>query len=173
MNLVFQDFDLSDFWKDSDYADKEYVGEALTDEMVMSVENELGYKLPHAYIELMKSQNGGMPKKTVHRTNKSTSWDENHIAIKGIFGINRSKPCSLGGSVGSKFWIDEWDYPPIGIYFCDCPSAGHDMLCLDYRKCGPQGEPQVVHVDQEDDYKITFVSNDFESFIRGLENIGS
>jgi hypothetical protein len=44
------------------------------------------------------------------------------------------------------------------------------MVCLDYRKCGAKGEPQVVHVDQEADYKITFVAENFESFIRGLED---
>ena len=98
-----------------------------------------------------------------------TSWAEDHVAVTGIYGINRSKPCSLGGRVGSQFWIDEWGYPPIGVYFCDCPSAGHDMICLDYRKCSPDGEPQVVHVDQEFDYKITFVEENFEKFIRGLE----
>lgn len=65
--------------------------------------------------------------------------------------------------------LDRNDYPAIGIYFADCPSAGHDMLCLDYRECGANGEPQVVHVDQESDYKITFVAENFESFIYGLE----
>jgi hypothetical protein len=44
------------------------------------------------------------------------------------------------------------------------------MLCLDYRECGADDEPQVVHVDQEFDYKITFVAKDFASFIRGLES---
>jgi hypothetical protein len=43
------------------------------------------------------------------------------------------------------------------------------MLCLDYRSCGPEGEPQVVHIDQENDYEITFVAESFEAFIRGLE----
>ncbi|WP_376698704.1 SMI1/KNR4 family protein [Listeria immobilis] len=50
----------------------------------------------------------------------------------------------------------------------DCPSAGHDMVFLDYRKCGKQGEPEVVHIDQEAGYKITWLAKDFESFIDGL-----
>ena len=170
MTTVFGDFDISDFWEESDYANEEYVGKSLTDELVKLVEDELGYTLPKAYIELLKYQNGGIPKKTNHRISESTSWAENHIAITGIFGIDKAKRYSLGGSFGSRFWIDEWDYPSIGIYFCDCPSAGHDMICLDYRKCGNQGEPQVVHIDQEADYKITFIAENFENFIRGLEN---
>lgn len=32
--------------------------------------------------------------------------------------------------------IDEWEYPAIGVAICDCPSAGHDMVFLDYRDCG-------------------------------------
>ena len=59
-------------------------------------------------------------------------------------------------------------YPDIGVYICDCPSAGHDMICLDYRKNGKNGEPEVVHVDQELDYKITFLAENFELFVTGL-----
>ena len=70
--------------------------------------------------------------------------------------------------MSTQFWIDEWGYPPIGIYFADCPSAGHDMIALDYRECRADGEPCVVHVDQEDDYKITKLAHSFEEFIRKL-----
>ncbi|MGA7832881.1 MAG: SMI1/KNR4 family protein [Terracidiphilus sp.] len=168
--MVFGDFDISGFWNNTEYAKKEYVGEPLTEELLASIEKELGYKLPQSYIELMKCQNGGIPKFKCHRTQESTSWAEDHVAITGIFGISRNKQNSLGGGFGSQFMIEEWGYPPLGVYFCDCPSAGHDMLCLDYRECGVNGEPQVVHIDQECDYKITFVAQNFEKFIRGLES---
>ena len=64
--------------------------------------------------------------------------------------------------------IDEWEYPDIGVAICDCPSAGHDMIFLDYRECGRNGEPKVVHVDQEWDYRITVLADNFEEFIRKL-----
>jgi len=36
---------------------------------------------------------------------------------------------------------------------------------MDYRNCGGDGETEVIHVDQEDDYEITFLAQDFETFI--------
>ena len=164
----FEEFDLAGFWEDSDYARKEYVLPMPTDISIVAVEKKLGYKLPGSYIELMRHQNGGLPKKTAFPTAKPTSWAEDHVSIHGIQGVGDSKTYSLCGELGSRFMISEWGYPPIGIYFGDCPSAGHDMICLDYRKCGQSGEPQVVHVDQEADYKITFLSENFECFVKGL-----
>jgi hypothetical protein len=170
MNEFLNELDLEQFWEQSDYANKDYVDNPLTDEEVALVEHKLSYKLPSAYVDLMRHQNGGIPNKTNHRTSEPTSWAKDHIAITGIFAIGNEKPYSLCGKRGSKFWVKEWGYPEIGIYFADCPSAGHDMLCLDYRNCGPNGEPQVVHVDQESDYKITFVAENFAAFICGLED---
>lgn len=168
MSKPFHEFPLSDFWEDSDYAREQYVDDPLTDEKVAAVEMSFGYKLPIAYITLARLQNGGIPKRSSHRMHMRTSWAEDHIAISGIYSIGHIKPCSLLGSFGSKFWCIEWGYPPIGIYFADCPSAGHDMLCLDYRACGPNGEPRVVHVDREFDYTISRVADNFDAFISGL-----
>jgi hypothetical protein len=164
------DFNFAGFWKDSDYARKQYVGAPITDEMIQSAHMELGYTLPKAYLGLLHSQNGGIPVRTNHRTCGPTSWAEDHIAITGVYGIDRSKTHSLCGEFSTIFWMEEWGYPDIGLYFADCPSAGHDMLCLDYRDCGPDGEPRVVHVDQELDYAITPVADNFEAFIRGLKD---
>ena len=166
----FEGFDLTNFWDDNWYALKEYVSDPPSDELIASVEEELGYKLPASYIWLMKQHNGGIPVNTCYPCDEPTCWAEDHVAITGIFGIGREKSCSLCGELGSQFMIDEWEYPAIGVAICDCPSAGHDMIFLDYRACGPQGEPAVVHVDQENDYKITHLADSFEEFIRGLEH---
>ena len=166
----FEGFDLTNFWDDNWYALKEYVSDPPSDELIASVEEELGYKLPAAYIWLMKQHNGGIPVNTCYPCDEPTCWSDDHVAITGIFGIGREKSCSLCGELGSQFMIDEWEYPAIGVAICDCPSAGHDMIFLDYRVCGPQGEPAVVHVDQENDYKITHLADSFEEFVRGLEH---
>ncbi|GGH62879.1 hypothetical protein GCM10008014_39750 [Paenibacillus silvae] len=161
-------YDPAVFWQQSDYARDNHVSAPFDEAMVQSIEEELGYKLPTSYIQLMTAQNGGVPARTTFPTQEGTSWAENHIAISSIMGIGRDKMYSLGGEFGSRFMIEDWGYPDLGVVICDCPSAGHDVVMLDYRFCGPQGEPCVVHVDQESDYEITYLSPNFEVFIRGL-----
>jgi hypothetical protein len=155
----------TNFWENDKYALENYVNELPSDELINSIEKEIGYKLPKFYIEMMKIQNGGTPKNTCYPTKEPTSWASNHVAVTGILGIGREKSYSLCGELGSQFMIEEWGYPNIGICICDCPSAGHDMIMLDYRK---NGEPEVIHVDQELDYKITFLAENFETFIKKL-----
>jgi SMI1-KNR4 cell-wall len=166
MAIIFGDFDSSEFWENSEYAFREYVSQSLTPKLISLIEEELGYKLPASYIELMNHQNGGIPNNSCFPINTETA--EAHITISGIFAIDREKAYSLCGEMGSQFMIEDWGYPNIGLYFADCPSAGHDMVCLDYRKNGKNGEPEVVYVDQGDDYKITFLAENFEGFIKGL-----
>jgi hypothetical protein len=167
---IFHDFDLNGFWKDSEYAREHYIETKPTAALVVSIEQELGFRLPASYLELMHVQNGGIPRNTCFPTRSRTSWAPDHVAITGIMGIGRTKTCSLGGELGSKFMQEEWGYPEFGICVCDCPSAGHDMIMFDYRKCGNEGEPEVIHVDQERDFKTTFLAKNFETFVRGLVN---
>ena len=158
-----------DVWEQSEYSRKEYEAEPVTDNLVSAVEAKLGYRLPVSYVALMQTQNGGLLTRTCHGTTQRTSWAHDHVGITGIYGISESKPNSLCGELGSQFWIDEWGYPPIGVYFADCPSDGHDMICLDYSVGGPSEEPRVVHVDQELDYRVTVLADTFEEFLLGLQ----
>ena len=155
---MFEDFDFTDFlFVDAENMD--LIGEPPSDELIVEIEKELDYKLPASYIWLMKQHNGGLIKKTDFLVTISNSWKivwvTKFIKINSICDEN-------------QFMKNDWGYPDIGVAICDTPSAGHEMIFLDYRECGRQGEPKVVHIDQELDYEITLLADNFEDFIRGL-----
>ena len=158
-----KDFDWTGFWNDVDYAFESYIGKPVTDKDIKDAEAELGYTLPTAYIELLKNHNGGVVNK-----NCFINDDDDCVYITGIYGIDRDKKYSLLGEMGNEFWISKVKYPPIGIVVADTISGGHDMIFLDYRECGPTGEPKVVRVDQEGDYSITLLADNFGDFIKNL-----
>ncbi|MBQ4397623.1 MAG: SMI1/KNR4 family protein [Clostridia bacterium] len=160
---MFEHADLDSLWDDSDYSLDNYVSEPPTDQMIRETQVALGYKLPASYVCLMKRHNGGILRRTCCPID-----DRFPVMIEGIYGIGRKKPCSLLGIYSTAFWVEEWEYPDIGIAIADTPSAGHDMIFLDYRQCGRDGEPRVVVVDQEADYEITVLADNFEEFISRL-----
>ena len=158
-----KDFDWTGFWNDVDYAFESYIGKPVTDKDIKDAETELGYTLPAAYIELLKHHNGGVLNKNCFINN-----DGECVYVTGIYGIDRDKKNSIFGEFGNEFWISKWEYPPIGVVVADTISGGHDMIFLDYRECGPTGEPKVVQVDQEGDYSITLLADSFGDFIKQL-----
>lgn len=101
------------------------------------VEQELGYKLPASYIEFMRLHNGGISKRTCYPTTEPTCWAQDHVAIHGFYRIGRG---SHSGEWVSRFMIDEWGYPDTGVYICATPTAGHDMILLDYADCERDGD---------------------------------
>jgi len=152
------------FWDDSDY----FTGPALTAESVAGAEASLGYSLPAAYVELLRSRNGGCPRRDCFPTATPTSWADDHIALSGIRGIGGEWGID-SPTLGSEVMIKEWGYPRIGIVVGECPSAGHDVVMLDYSLCGQHGEPQVIHVETErDSPEITVLAPNFAKFIEGL-----
>lgn len=158
-----KDFNWTGFWNDVDYAFESYIGKPVTDDDIKDAESELGYTLPVAYIELLKKHNGGVVKK-----NCFINDDDDCVYVTGIYGIDSGKKYSLLGEMGNEFWISKCKYPPIGVVVADTISGGHDMIFLDYRECGPTGEPKVVRVDQEGDYSITLLADNFSDFIKNL-----
>lgn len=81
----FKDFDFTDFWSESSYSVRDYIEEFPDDEMITSIENELGYKLPASYIELMKIQNGGLVEKSCFPTTEELRlqelWESEEIKL--------------------------------------------------------------------------------------------
>ena len=74
MNITaYNDFNLKGFWDDSASAVETYVEPAPTNESVISIEEEIGHRLPAAYIELIKFHNGGIAFNTCVPTSEPTS----------------------------------------------------------------------------------------------------
>ena len=170
LNVKYDEDVLKDLWYNDKYSLKEYVGKTPTDEDFEKVEKELGYRLPESYKALMKIQNGGELRKNNFEGAFKRNWASGSFDIEYISGVDPSKRYSLCGEFGSKFWIEEWKYPNIGIAICGTSSGGHDMIFLDYSDCGPEGEPCVAHIDQEGGYEITYLADNFKDFIDGLFN---
>ena len=154
---MFDGMDLENFWDES--SDK---CEPPTDALIHSVETELGYKLPESYIFLMKHRNGGKPKNHCFVTK-----DLDTLYISHILSIGR-EDYSLCGKFGSRFMINEWGYPDTGVTICHSASVGHNIFFLDYSQCGRHGEPRVVYIEQEANYRTTVLADSFEEFIKGL-----
>ncbi|KAA9005857.1 SMI1/KNR4 family protein [Paenibacillus spiritus] len=152
------------FWDDLHPDAERYVMEPPSDERVASVEEALVFKLPAAYVSLMKTHNGGIPR---NRLFVPEGAEDQAVVISAILGIGREKDHSLCGSLGSRFLMEREGYPEFGVIIAECPGDS-GVVMLDYRESDNDGEPEVVHVAKGRPGKITRLAPDFDSFIQGL-----
>ncbi|MDC7122388.1 SMI1/KNR4 family protein [Cellulomonas fimi] len=167
----WQGLDLGALWTDSEYFRENYTEPVPSEALVREVEAELGVRLPDAWVELAQVHNGGALARNGYLVDERLGRADDLVEVDALYAIGRTAPHSLLGTFSTRFWCEEWGYPDLGVVIADTPSAGHDLLMLDYRACGPWGEPAVVHVDQEADYRILPVAPDFATFIRGLVDV--
>jgi SMI1-KNR4 cell-wall len=146
---------------DSDY----FSGPPVTPVAVRAAEASLGVSLPAAYVALLSERNGGSPNRRCFPTPFSTSWAPDHIGIDAILGVGGEWGIDSVG-LGSRDMVAERGYPDLGVVICAMPSGGHDSVMLDYRDCGPEGEPAVVYVDE--DRVPRQIASSFEAFVEGL-----
>ncbi len=152
-----KDVEYSELW---DRECGEHITESFSEDDVAKVESEFGYTLPTSYIAFLKTQNGGITKNCEYFL-KYKNGKTARFAINEFFSL---------GEYDLDNYIANWGYPAIGLPICDCPSAGHDMIFLDYRKNGKDGIPQVSHIDQELNYEVTILADTFEEFLTNLHN---
>lgn len=166
---MFEGFDFTDFWEESEHSAEHYVSKPPTDELIAEIEQELGYKLPESYIWLMKQHNGGVL--NWDRDGCKIDWSEGHsewtnnvVKVSRIMSIGREKTWSICGTV-----VQVQCRPDIGVAIATTWDSA-DMIILDYRECGKDGEPAVVCVDSNARHGIWKLTDNFESFIRSLRN---
>ncbi len=158
---MFENTNVDEIWYECEYS-KEYDSGPLDDEKIKKTEEQLGVKLPESYIYLMKKHNGGL-------------LGKNYLAIKNTDGFS-----DLEGiyGIGDNFYSvnrqneDRCDYEEDLVSICSS-NSGHVDICLDYSKCGPQGEPRVIARDNELDMshswdKSWVLAENFEDFISRL-----
>ena len=157
---LFAGIDLSQLFDNGRKCRSRYEFPKITEEWIERAEKAIGYKISPAYRELLTYQNGGEV-----RDDNDERW------LTAIYGIGPKPNCD--NSLESMFdnWKCDWEYPDIGIPFGETCSGGHDMYYMDYRSVDSNGEPRIVHIDNEGGNEITFVADNLVEFIRiVLEN---
>ncbi len=141
-----------------------YTGPPVTPESIGAAEESLGVRLPVSLVALLGERNGGALLRRCFPTPFATSWAPDHIGVDAILGVGGE--WGIDSELGSRYMIGEWGYPDVGVVFCSTPSGGHDTVMLDYRECGPEGEPAVVYVDE--DRVPQRIAGSFDEFVAGL-----
>jgi hypothetical protein len=124
-----------------------YLQPALTDDAIASAEEEIGYRLPKEYLDLLRKQNGGYIRyalpECVHNT---------------IAGIGPHFPRLTRGDW--EVWQENVSYPLQGLVPFD--GDGHWHLCLDYRQ--DSRAPSITHADIECDEE-SHVAESFAAYL--------
>ncbi|MFF7204145.1 SMI1/KNR4 family protein [Streptomyces sp. NPDC008141] len=148
------------FWDDSDYG----VQPPLTQEATRQAERELAVRLPSPLLDLLRVQNGGQvaTEWDAFATSRPTSWSEDHVPFTELMGIGRRE--GMMSLLDTPYLIQEWQMPsPIVLISGD----GHCWTGLDYRICGPEGEPSVTWFDNDSNTELA-LADDLRSFIENL-----
>ncbi|MEU4098832.1 SMI1/KNR4 family protein [Streptomyces sp. NPDC026673] len=153
------------FWGDGDYG----VQSPLTDEAVRDAECVLGVTLPAALLDLLRLRNGGSAAAghNAFPTGRPTSWSEDHVPFADVMGIGRRE--GMLSLLDTPYLVAEWQLPSPIVLLC---GDGHYWIGLDYRTCGPDGEPSVTWFDAELGTELALAGT-FRAFVEGLTSDGA
>ncbi|NYV76506.1 SMI1/KNR4 family protein [Streptomyces sp. UH6] len=148
------------FWGDGDHG----VQPPLTDEMVREAEGVLGVTLPPALLDLLRLRNGGIvaDEHEAFPTSRPTSWSEDQVPFDVLMGIGRREETT--SLLDTPYLLAEWGLPAALVLLS---GDGHCWIGLDYRACGPDGEPSVTWFETDLGTEL-HLADDFRSFVEGL-----
>jgi hypothetical protein len=128
-------------WSVPAYLD--YVHPPVTHAAIARAQEQLGVRLPAAYLAVLRQQNGGMLRLTWPGTVSET-----------LYGIGDAWPS-----------VTTAQAPAPGLVCFD--GDGHWFLCMDYRQTGADQEPEVTLLEPEAGVDRV-LAPDFGSFVEGL-----
>jgi len=136
-------------------------------------EEEICYKFPKAYKELISKHNALYPEDNIFSYfDEVTEEEEENAIVFYAFDNENLDPLYRDGIVGDFLYIDE-DYFQKGVIPFGETGNG-DFICFDYRddlKEGGNPKIVLVHHDafyDDDKYMISFLANSFEEFVDSL-----
>lgn len=153
MALRFNQAKSQSFWKHPLYLP--YLKNPLSDEQLDAFEQDVGYKLPRAMVDLLRVQNDGYSR-----------YKFEGLPFEMLWGIGNNFPILT--LLSREF--QEFEPEELGISFSldgliAFDGNGHYYWCLDYRE-NPE-MPQVTFVDLENgEYQI--IADSFEVFLQTL-----
>jgi hypothetical protein len=135
----------------------------FTNAALVQTERALGVKLPAALVAVLKVSNGGSLRRTTYDIKGKLPRNApfRDYCVNRLPGVH---PTHSDGFINQADLARQWGLAK-GLIPLD--GDGHWWLCLDYRKCGPKGDPAVMHVEVEipKEYRV---ANSVAELLAGL-----
>lgn len=134
-----------------------------TPAMIARAEKAVGVALPEALKAALLVQNGGPIRRSSFKLKPAAA---KQYGLK-LYSLSTLPSAAAAGqeSVVALTKLARKGELPKGLIPLD--GDGHAWCCLDYRECGPKGEPRVAHVDLEQERDFT-VARSFGELLKGL-----
>jgi len=116
-------------------------GPPLSDARLARFHDQVGLRLPAALIDALRGCNGGRLRRLHLPAVRPTPRFRGGLRLHGLAGVGYDE-----GLDWSPALIDEWGFPAPTLVLCH---GGPWAALLDYRRCGPDGDPPVVFCDTD------------------------
>ena len=140
------------------------ITDPATAEEFARTEAALMVKLPAELLAVLRVRNGGQLRRTSLKLTPEgrKKYGRKRYSFTRLAGVHPTEGDGLTQQTATA--REEWELPegliPLG-------GDGHTWCCLDYRVCGPKGEPSVSHIDLEGEQEFALAPT-FAEFISNL-----
>ncbi|MFA6044090.1 MAG: SMI1/KNR4 family protein [Phycisphaerales bacterium] len=140
------------------------IQEFATDAELARSGKQLGVRLPAELLAVLRVRNGGQIRLSSFKlpSPAAKQYGLKVYSLSRLAGVHPTHSDAITQQTAVA--RAEWELPDGLIPLC---GDGHTWCCLDYRACGPEGEPSVAHIDLEQSHEFTLAPN-FAAFISKL-----